>query len=232
MTLESVESESSSAVLNFLLKTADPAAWLYASCAHDLPQTQPSPQALSLDLLSARSLGESGRENGALFSATELNIVCAYAETGEVWGSKLVSFAKRFSKHSHIFPIFKVDSEYLRLPFKLKVDYFILYSILVSTFAILLLLFFYEQKKTHERSVPAINSIKHPHIFSIFKVWFRIFKAPIQTDSGRLFYTLLNSRFHLRNFSSVFFYEQKKILGRSRKQFFHSNVYIFKRKQK
>ena len=180
MTLESVESESSSAVLNFLLKTADPAAWLYASCAHDLPQTQPSLQALSLDLLSARSLGESGRENGALFSATELNIVCAYAETGEVWGSKLVSFAKRFSKHSHIFPIFKVDSEYLRLPFKLKVDYFILYSILVSTFAILLLLFFYEQKKTHERSVPAINSIKHPHIFSIFKVVSEYLRLPFK----------------------------------------------------
>ena len=71
---------------------------------------------------------------------------------GRGLGSKLVSFAKRFSKHSHIFPIFKVDSEYLRLPFKLKVDYFILYSILVSTFAIFLLFFFYEQKKTDERS--------------------------------------------------------------------------------
>ena len=100
--------------------------------------------------------------------------------------SKLVSFAKRFSKHSHIFQIFKVDSEYLRLPFKMKVDYFIHYSIFVSTFAIFLLLFFYEQKKTHERSVPAINSIvckrisKHPHIFPIFKSVFEYLRLPFK----------------------------------------------------
>ena len=50
----------------------------------------------------------------------------------------IVSFAKGFSKHPHIFPIFKVVSEYSRLPFKLKVDYFILYWILVSTFVIFL----------------------------------------------------------------------------------------------
>ena len=40
-------------------------------------------------------------------------------------GSKLVSFAKEFSKHPYILAIFKVDSEYLRFPFKVKVDYFI-----------------------------------------------------------------------------------------------------------
>ena len=56
-------------------------------------------------------------------------------------GSKLVSFAKGFSKHTYILAIFKVDSEYLRIPFKVKVDYFILYSMLVSTFVIVLLLF-------------------------------------------------------------------------------------------
>ena len=50
---------------------------------------------------------------------------------GRGLGSKLVSFAKGFSKHTHILAIFKVDSEYLRFPFKVKVDYFILYSILV-----------------------------------------------------------------------------------------------------
>ena len=37
--------------------------------------------------------------------------------------SKLVSFAKGFSKHPYILAIFKVDSEYLRFPFKVKVDY-------------------------------------------------------------------------------------------------------------
>ena len=55
--------------------------------------------------------------------------------------AKLVSFAKGFSKHPHILAIFKVDSEYLRFPFKVKVDYFILYSILVYSFVIFLLFF-------------------------------------------------------------------------------------------
>ena len=95
---------------------------------------------------------------------------------GRGLGSKLVSFAKGFSKHPHILAIFKVDSEYLRFPFKVKVDYFILYSILVSTFVIFLLLFSTSKRKTHERSVPAImvsfakGFSKHPHIFPIFKM--------------------------------------------------------------
>ena len=55
--------------------------------------------------------------------------------------AKLVSFTKGFSKHPHILAIFKVDSEYLRFPFKLKVDYFILYSILVYSFVIFLIFF-------------------------------------------------------------------------------------------
>ena len=59
---------------------------------------------------------------------------------GRSLGSKLVSFAKGFSKHPYILAIFKVDSEYLRFPFQVKVDYFILYSILVSIFVIFLLL--------------------------------------------------------------------------------------------
>ena len=50
--------------------------------------------------------------------------------------SNLVSFSKGFSKRPHILAIIKVDSEYSRLPFKLKVDYFILYLFLVSTFVI------------------------------------------------------------------------------------------------
>ena len=69
-------------------------------------------------------------------------------------GSKLVSFAKEFSKHPYILAIFKVDSEYLRFPFKVKVDYFILYSILVSTFLIFLLLFsMNKRRRTNEASL-------------------------------------------------------------------------------
>ena len=46
---------------------------------------------------------------------------------GRGLGSNLVSFSKGFSKHPHILAIIKVDSEYLRFSFKLKVDYFTLY---------------------------------------------------------------------------------------------------------
>ena len=80
--------------------------------------------------------------------STELNNVC----DGSGLGSKLVSFAKGFSKHPHIFPIFTVDSEYLRFPFKVKVDYFILYSILVSTFVIFLLLFSMNKRRRRKEA--------------------------------------------------------------------------------
>ena len=43
--------------------------------------------------------------------------------------------------HPHILATFKLDSEYLRFLFKVKVDYFILYSILVYSFVIFLLSF-------------------------------------------------------------------------------------------
>ena len=46
---------------------------------------------------------------------------------GRGLGSNLVSFSKGFSKHPHILAIIKVNSEYLRFSFKLKVDHFILY---------------------------------------------------------------------------------------------------------
>ena len=73
---------------------------------------------------------------------------------GRGLGSKLVSFAKGFSKHPCILAISKVDSEYLRFPFKVKVDYFILYSILVSTFVIFLLLFSMDKRRrTNEASL-------------------------------------------------------------------------------
>ena len=73
---------------------------------------------------------------------------------GRGLGSKLVSFAKGFSKHPHILAIFKVDSEYLRLPFKLKVDYLILYLILVSTFVIFLVLFSMNKKRSTKEAFP------------------------------------------------------------------------------
>ena len=69
-------------------------------------------------------------------------------------GSKLVSFAKGFSKHRYILAIFKMDSEYLRFPFKVMVDYFILSSILVSTYVIFLLLFsMNKRRRTNEASL-------------------------------------------------------------------------------
>ena len=68
-------------------------------------------------------------------------ITSAHVQRRGGLGAKLVSFTKGFSKHPHILAIFKVDSEYLRFPFKVKVDYFILYSILVYSFVIFLIFF-------------------------------------------------------------------------------------------
>ena len=58
-----------------------------------------------------------------------------------------MSFAKGFSKHPHILAIFKVESEYLRFPFKVKVDYFILYLIIVYNFVIFLICFAMNKRK-------------------------------------------------------------------------------------
>ena len=66
---------------------------------------------------------------------------------GRGLGSKLVSFTKGFSKHLHILAIFKVDSGYLRFPFNVKVDYFILYSTLVYSFVIFLIFFAMNKKR-------------------------------------------------------------------------------------
>ena len=70
---------------------------------------------------------------------------------GRGLGSNLVSFLKGFSKHPHILAIIKVVSEYSRLPFKLKVDYFILYLILVSTFVIFFLLSSWTKKDARKK---------------------------------------------------------------------------------
>ena len=71
-------------------------------------------------------------------------------------GSKLVSFTKGFSKHPHILAIFKVDSEYLRFPFKAKVDYFILHSILVYSL-VTFLIFFAMNKRRRMNEASRLN---------------------------------------------------------------------------
>ena len=120
---------------------------------------------------------------------------------GRGLGSKLVLFAKGFSKHPHILAIFKVDSEYLRFPFKVKVDYFILYSILVSTFVIFLLLFsMNKSRRTNEASLQKVVSFakgfsKHPHIFPIFKVVSEYSRLPfkLKVDYFILYWILVST---------------------------------------
>ena len=75
--------------------------------------------------------------------------------------SNLVSFSKGFSKRPHILAIIKVDSEYSRLPFKLKLDYFILYWILVSTFVIFsfFLLWTKEDARTKPKTVLSFECV-------------------------------------------------------------------------
>ena len=118
---------------------------------------------------------------------------------GRGLGSKLVSFAKGFSKHPLVLAIFKVDSEYLRFPFKVMVGYFILYSSLVCNFSST---FFYEQKETHERSVPAMivsfakGFSKRPHIFPIFMVVSEHSRFPLKLMVDYfLLYSILLSTF-------------------------------------
>ena len=73
---------------------------------------------------------------------------------GRGLGYKLVSFTKGFSKYLHILAIFKVDSEYLRFPFKAKVDYFILHSVLVYSFVNFLVFFaMNKRRRTNEASL-------------------------------------------------------------------------------
>ena len=83
-------------------------------------------------------------------------ITSAHVQRRERSGSKLVSFTKGFSKHPHILAIFKVDSEYLRFPFKAKVDYFILHSILVYSFVIFLI-FFAMNKRRRSSEASLLN---------------------------------------------------------------------------
>ena len=136
---------------------------------------------------------------------------------GRGLGSKLVSFTKGFSKHPCILAIFKVVSEYLRFPFKVKADYFILYSVLVYSFVIFLTFFaMNKRRRTNEASLLNYSKLvsfakgfsKHPHILAIFKV-----------DCSFVIFL-------------IFFAMNKRRCAFEAEQFFHSNVYVFKRKQK
>ena len=71
---------------------------------------------------------------------------------GRGLGSKLVSFAKGFLNILTFYRLLGWFSKYLRFPFKVKVDYFILHSILFSSFVIFLIFFAMSRKKMHVRS--------------------------------------------------------------------------------
>ena len=139
---------------------------------------------------------------------------------GRGLGSKLVSFTKGFLKHPHILAIFKVDSECLRFPFKSKVDYFILHSILVYSFLTYLIFFCYEQKKTHERSVSAKlvsfakGFSKHPYVLAMFKVDSECLRFPFKS---KVDYFILHSIlvYIFLTYLIFFCYEQKKTHERS-----------------
>ena len=59
----------------------------------------------------------------------------------------LIQLAKRLSKHPYFLPIFKVVSEFLRFLFKVKVEHFILHSIIVYNFVIFLKCFAMKKRR-------------------------------------------------------------------------------------
>ena len=59
---------------------------------------------------------------------TGLNKVCACAETGEVWDLNQYRLQKDFLNILTFCRLLRWFSKYLRFPFKVKVDYFILHS--------------------------------------------------------------------------------------------------------
>ena len=125
--------------------------------------------------------------------------------------AKLVSFAKGFPKHPHILAIFKVDSEYLRFPFKVKIDYFILYAIQFSL--------------SFAKGFP-----KHPHILAILKVDSEYLRFPFKVKIDYfILYAILVYSFVI---FLVFFAMNRRRWMFQAEQFFHSNVYTFKCKQK
>ena len=153
---------------------------------------------------------------------------------GRGLGSKLVSFAKGFSKHQHVLAIFKVDSKYLRFPFKVKVDYFILHSILVYSFVILLVLFaMTKRRRTNEASLlnqyrlqkDFLNILTFCRLLRWFSKYLK-FPFKVQVDYFIL-HSILFSSFVI--FLIFFAMSRKKMHVRSRTD---SNVYMFKRKQK
>ena len=158
---------------------------------------------------------------------------------GRGLGSKLVSLTKGFSKHPCILAIFKVDSEYLRFPFKVKADYFILYSVLVYSFVIFFIFFAMNKRRgTNEASLLNYSKLvsfakgfsKHLHILAIFKVDSEYLRFPFKLKVDYfILYSLLVYSFVI---FLIFFAMNKRRCAFEAEQFFHSNVYMFKRKQK
>ena len=155
---------------------------------------------------------------------------------GRGLGSKLVSFAKGFSKHHHVLAIFKVDSKYLRFSFKVKVDYFILHSILVYSFVILLVFFaMTKRRRTNEASLlnqyrlqkDFLNILTFCRLLRWFSKYLR-FPFNVKVDYFIL-HSILFSSFVI--FLIFFAMSRKKMHVRSRTDS-DSNVYMFKRKQK
>ena len=93
---------------------------------------------------------------------TGLNKVCACAETGEVWDLNWYRFQKDFLNILTFCRLLRWFSKYLRFPFKVKVDYFILHSILFSSFVIFLIFF---AMKMHVRSRTGSNSNVYKFMF-------------------------------------------------------------------
>ena len=86
---------------------------------------------------------------------------------GRGLGSKLVSFTKAFSKHPQILAIFKVDSEYLKFLFEVKVDYFILYLILAYS----LVIFFKCFPMNKRRCTFEAEQFFHSNVYKTFTRW-------------------------------------------------------------
>ena len=77
--------------------------------------------------------------------------------------------------------IFKLDSEYLRFPFKVKVDYFILYSILVYSFVIFLIFFAINKRRCTFEAEQFFHS--NVYMFKRKQKWTTVYQHAISRAS-------------------------------------------------
>ena len=123
-------------------------------------------------------------------------------EDARTKGPKLVSFTKGFPKHPHILVIFKLDSEYLRFSFKVKVDYFILYSILVYSFVIFLIFFAMSKRRCmfeteqffHSNVYMFKRKQNERRLFNMWSAGFLISVLALKEHSDIYLYFSLNDR--------------------------------------